>query len=139
MKRPPNDPNFMDIDNLPPGGAHFYLLADGKTFVLTKDLIVVTRLGTITIPAGFMTDLASIPKRLRSFISVLGKHFIAAILHDYWYRVVWARKIGNIIVTKEEVDDVFLEEMADAKVSWWERRVMWRMVGAFGDSSWREK
>lgn len=132
----------MDIDNLPPGGAHFYLLPDGETFVLTQDLAVETRLGTIIIPAGFKTDLASIPPRLRSIVSVLGKHFIAAILHDYWYRVIWARKIElagqQIIVTRDMADDIFLEEMADLTVSWWKRRLMYRTVRVGGASSWRE-
>lgn len=147
MKIPPNDPNFMDLDNLPPGGLHCYLLPDGKTFVLTKDFVTETTLGTVTIPAGFMTDGPSVPSRLRSIISALGKHFFPAVLHDYWYRVIWAReipsdctyhKIGIRTVTKKVADNIFLQEMKDLKVPWWRRRLMWRMVGAFGKSSWRE-
>lgn len=131
---PVNDPNFMNVDLLPPGGMHFYLLPDGETFVVTQDRDIETRLGIVTIPAGFMTDLASVPSGLRSFISVLGKHFMAAVLHDLWYRVPWTRH-G---VTREIADTIFLEEMADLKVSWWKRRAMYRGVRIGGSSSWVE-
>jgi hypothetical protein len=125
---PINDPNFVNVDLLPPGGMHFYLLPDGETFVVTKDRTVDTSL------AGFITDLASIPKGLRSLISVLGKHFVAAVLHDLWYRVPWTRH-G---VRKEMADTIFLEEMADLGVPWWKRRAMYRGVRVGGASSWVE-
>lgn len=142
-KTPKNGPNFMNLDNLPPGGAYCYLMPDGKTFVLTKDFETRTTLGNITIPAGFISDGPSIPERLRSVISVLGKHIFPAFLHDYWYRVPKARVISRgprkKYVSRELADNIFLQEMKDLKVPWWRRRLMWRMVGAFGASSWREK
>lgn len=143
IKVPSNDPNFMDIDNLPPGGLHCYILPDGVTFVVTRKFKMNTTLGTILIPPGFMTDGPSIPRRLRSVINSLGKHFFPAVLHDFWYRVPWSRVAGTwekeIVVTKKIADNIFLQEMKDLKVPWWRRRLMWRMVGAFGGSSWREK
>lgn len=38
------------------------------------------------IPAGFITDFASVPKPLQILISKTGKHGKAAVLHDYLYR-----------------------------------------------------
>ena len=145
MQIPANDPNFMDIDNLPPGGIHTYLLPDGKTFVLTKEFTIMTTLGTITIPPGFMTDGPSIPERLRSVVTVLGKHFFPAVLHDWWYRVIWARKVstgnrqdGSVVrVTKEMADNIFRQEMADLNVPWWRRSLMWLAVHVGGEDSWR--
>jgi hypothetical protein len=135
---PPNDPNFMDINNLPPGGMHLYLLPDGLNFVLTKDKTFDTTIGNVTIQAGFVSDGPSIPPRLRSIINSLGKHFFAAFLHDLWYRVIWARIVGQVTVTKQMADDIFLKEMKDLKVPWWRRRLMWRAVQVGGGSSWRE-
>lgn len=39
----------------------------------------------ITIPAGFVTDLASIPRLLRAVIDVNGAHREEATLHDFLY------------------------------------------------------
>lgn len=89
----------MDVNNLPPGGIHLYLLPDGLNFVVTQDKVYDTTLGKVTVPAGFKTDGPSIPERFRSVINSLGKHFFAAVLHDFWYRVIWAREV---MVVKDE-------------------------------------
>lgn len=47
---------------------------------------------TIRVPSGFVTDFASVPWYARSAISVLGRHSIPAIVHDYLY---WERKQFN--------------------------------------------
>jgi hypothetical protein len=41
----------------------------------------------ISVPAGFVTDLTSIPWFLRSLIPVWGRHGPAAVIHDYLYAV----------------------------------------------------
>ena len=129
--------NFLDVDNLPEGGVNFYLLPDGKTFVVMKSFVIFTSIGKVEIPKGFVTDLASIPPKLRSIISVLGKHFIAAVLHDLWYRVPEQRRPGSAYISRELADEIFLKEMEDLDVSWWKRRLMYRAVRIGGADFWR--
>lgn len=46
----------------------------------------------IVVPRWFLTDLASIPKFLRMFISVNERHRIASLPHDYGYRMIINKK-----------------------------------------------
>lgn len=109
----------------------------GKEFILVEEYSINTCFGLVIIPKGFKTDLASIPKIFWSIISPLEAHFPAAVLHDYFYRVPLARKIGGIILSREQVDNVFLEEMFDLKISWCKRKVMYYVVRFGGNSSWK--
>ena len=43
---------------------------------------------SIIVPAGMLTDLASVPKWARSFYGRVGKHLEAAIVHD-WLYMAW--------------------------------------------------
>jgi hypothetical protein len=72
-------------------------------WVLVESLIWKTDTETIIIPAGFLTDLASIPWWLRWLFSVNGKHRSAAILHDYLFTVQ--------IYDREQTDALFMKAM----------------------------
>jgi hypothetical protein len=133
---PIDNPNFMPLNDLPPGGMYFYLLPGGRNFVVTKDYDIETSRGWITIPAGFVTDLASIPKIFWAIVSPLEKHFPAAALHDLFYRIPEARVEWGM--TREMTDDMFLEEMSDLDVEWWKKIAMYRIVRLGGNSSWVE-
>ena len=63
--------------------------ADGNIFVLVEELrYKIERTGQrIIVPAGFVTDFASVPQVAQSIISVLGKHSVPAVVHDYLYWV----------------------------------------------------
>ena len=39
----------------------------------------------IIIPAGFITDFASVPRLLRGLVSTIGNHNLATLIHDYLY------------------------------------------------------
>jgi len=84
------------------------------------------RAGLITIPAGFITDLASVPKWLplsRSFLA--GNARRAAIAHDYLY----VSQAG-----KEFADDVFLAAMNAEKVNTAVRWLFYAAVHHFGNA-----
>ncbi len=53
----------------------------------------------VTVPAGFKTDGASVPRIFWTFFNPCGELFEAAVIHDYQYRF----KIG----TKKEADKRF--------------------------------
>lgn len=108
---------------------------DGFTFY-SEDL----KKGMVTwiyIPDGFITDGATIPRALWTFIPPLGKHGQAAVVHDY------LREKGNVKIiedgllryhgslTAKEADIVFLEALKVLGVSWIKRTLMYLAVRAY--------
>lgn len=72
---------------------------------------------TITVPAGFTTDFASIPRFMPVSYSMLkGRAEKAAVIHDFLYRTQKGRKYA---------DDVFYEAMKDSGVPWAARQAMY--------------
>ncbi|BAU94139.1 hypothetical protein MPPM_5534 (plasmid) [Methylorubrum populi] len=63
---------------------------------------------TVTVPKGFVTDLASVPSGLWSVYPKTGRYAYAAIVHDYLY---WDQSRS-----REEADKVLAAAMEDAKV-----------------------
>lgn len=83
----------------------------------------------ITVPVGFVTDFASIPRPLWWLLPAWGKYGKAAVIHDYLY------KIGR--GTRKEADDIFREAMAFSGVKPWKISVMYWAVRLFGWLAWR--
>ena len=65
-------------------------------------------LPSVTVPAGFVTDLASIPREFWSLLPRDARYMPAAIVHDYLY---WQQE-----VTKDSADAVFKMAMQDLNV-----------------------
>jgi len=82
----------------------------------------------ISIPKGFKTDFASVPRPLWGLFPPNGKHTGAAIVHDYLYQ--------NHIYSRKKSDKIFLEIMKIYEVSWIKRYTMYRAVRLFGRGSW---
>ena len=61
---------------------------EGGTFVLADALVYETAVlgGVLTVPAGFPTDFASIPRGLWNILPPIGKYDAAAVCHDKLYR-----------------------------------------------------
>ena len=79
----------------------------------------------ITVPKGFITDFASIPRPFWSIIGhPAGKYGKAAVIHDYLYR--------NGIGTRKKADQIFLEGMKVLKVNVIKRNIMYYAVRIFG-------
>ena len=99
---------------------------------LVDDLIYQTEAGeVITVPSGFDTDLASIPRIFHSIIPVNGKHRSPAIIHDHLY-VVQDR-------TRSEADSIFLEAMKSVGVRWTQRYAMYWAVRSGGWIPWNQR
>lgn len=75
---------------------------------------------SITVPAGFLTDFASIPTWARAIVPPFGRHAKAAVLHDWLYAI---GEPGR----KEVADNVFDHAMHELEVETWARELM---VGA---------
>ena len=80
---------------------------------------------------GFKTDLASIPRALRSLIPQVGRHIQSAIFHDLIYRSDEHWKL-----TRLQADDMFLAGMVYSGVGWVKRYSIYWGVRAGGSFSW---
>lgn len=100
----------------------------GDTWVLTEPLVfssdVLDR--HITVPAGFETDFASVPRLPVAYWLFGNVAQEAACVHDFLY------SIGA--VTRAQADDVFAEASEACGVAAWRRGPMWLGVRLFGGS-----
>jgi hypothetical protein len=78
-------------------------LADGQNWRVNSTFGFVDENHLVQVPAGFITDMASIPKLLRNVLPVWNVYGPAAVIHDYLY---WTQ-----VTTREEADSVLLEAM----------------------------
>ncbi|EJM1835421.1 DUF1353 domain-containing protein [Salmonella enterica] len=85
----------------------------------------------ISVPAGFVTDLASVPRVFWTLLPPDGKYAKAAIIHDYLY--------DNALRTKKEADKIFLDGMTVLGVPKWKRTIMYWAVRLFGRGMYNRK
>lgn len=97
----------------------------------------------ITVPAGFKTDFASVPRAFWTVLPPWGRYGKAAIVHDYLYANMGIVRIshdgeperwGNF--TRKESDDIFRDAMAVLGVSFIKRNIMWAAVRTFAGPCW---
>jgi len=84
---------------------------DGTNWELINDFSYIDKeLGLITIPVGFATDFASIPKMFWSTFGAPSNYAPSATIHDYVCR--------NKIFERNECDKVFYRAMIDSDVNY---------------------
>jgi len=110
---------------------------DGKTRELLSSLIYKPSTAdiTITVPVGFTTDYASVPRILWNILPPTGKYTKASVIHDYLY-------FYDGEYTRKQADAIFLEAMESLDVGFITRYVMWsgvRMGGWVPWSNYRAK
>jgi hypothetical protein len=115
--------------------------ADGREFV--------------EVPAGFITDFASIPRGLWNVLPPTGKYGKAAVIHDflYQYRVISVEQEPCIVpctvpncptcqplrlCNRGEADRIFKEAMGVLGCSWFTRNIVYAGVRAGGWAAWRK-
>ena len=82
-----------------------------------------------TVKAGFMTDLASIPRVVRSLIPQVAHHLQPSVVHDWLYEY-------DEGLTRLLADQMFLEGMRDEGVGRIRRNLMYQGVRAGGGGAW---
>ncbi len=104
---------------------------DGKNWVLTAPLQYddLQLLKGVVVPAGFITDYASVPRGLWNLIPRDGLWTPAAVVHDFCYRYA--------IFDKATADLMFLHGMEELGVGWFTRRLIYRAVRVFGGGAYR--
>ena len=84
----------------------------------------------VTIPNGFETDFASVPRIFWFILPPDGNYTQAAVLHDFLYQ--------RNVFTRKKCDEVFLDAMTILEVPKWKRKVMYRALRMFGWTCWRK-
>jgi hypothetical protein len=108
----------------------FRPFVDGNNWIVRQPLVY--RIGisndSITVPVGFVTDLASIPQVLQSIIRQNGLYLLPAVVHDYLY---WKQTC-----TREQSDQILLFGMIENNVSDIHRIAIYQAVRAAGSFAW---
>jgi len=119
---------FPDELHLTPAGFN----AEGdRLFRLMAPFSYRSSRGTITVPAGFVTDGASIPRVFWSILEPFGPYFEAALIHDFLYSP-WNRRF-----TRRQADLIFKEAMFNSGLDWVRRETIYRAVRLGGWASFK--
>ncbi|AYV94403.1 DUF1353 domain-containing protein [Fusobacterium necrophorum] len=109
-------------------------LPDGRKSRLYQDYIREINGYCITVPKGFITDGASVPRIFWTLFPPQGKYTPAAIIHDFLYS-----ECNDTGINRTLADRIFLHIMKELGVSFLKRTAMYRAVRNFGESSWKPK
>jgi hypothetical protein len=92
---------------------------------LRRPLVYRGARDTITVPAGFPTDFASVPRPFWWFVPRAGRHTKAAVLHDFLCRR------GDHLdpaIHRSDADGIFRRTMREGGVDLLRRWIMWAAV-----------
>jgi len=99
---------------------------------------------TISAPANYETDLASIPRVFWSILAPEELSLAAPLFHDLIYRCGGRLPEDGLnpfdgkLFERKEVDDLFLELMKKAKIPRWKRTAAYLAVRGFAGFAWKE-
>lgn len=99
---------------------------DDGQWVLIAPLVYESDIAsrTITVPIGFRTDLASVPRLPLIYLLAGGTSDEAAVIHDYLY--------STRELPRKTADAVLSEASKATRVPAWRRGMMWAAVRLFG-------
>ena len=108
----------------------FRPFVDGQHWIVRQPLRYRIGVSTqeVVVPAGFVTDFASIPQALQSIIRANGNYILPAVVHDYLY---W-----NQSCTRKQADQIFLLAMIENKVGALHQRAIHGAVAVAGGFAW---
>jgi hypothetical protein len=118
----------MRLDRIVRGSRHFRLLSFFRQ--------VHPVYGTLTVPEGFITDGASVPRPFWPLFSPVGACFPAAVVHDWLYHNSSTKAAP---LTREQADRAFYDGLTVLGMRWVARRTVFRAVRLFGWAAWKVK
>lgn len=125
---------FLTELNVTPG-------PDGRRWQLLSPLIWCTDLSSdgdiITVPTGFISDFASVPRFLWDLYPPEGRWDWAAVVHDYLYENGGVIPGSTKVYTKLEADQIFRDGMQRQGVGPVTRNIMYIMVRKFGRGNFK--
>ena len=94
-------------------------------WLLLEDLVYQSDLlgRDFVVPAGFVTDFASVPRAPIAYLMAGNTGHRAAVVHDYLIRS------GE--VEREMADEVFKEALSASGVDWWRTQAMYLGVSSY--------
>ena len=98
----------------------------GKTWALTRPLVLEGRREFFVIKAGFQTDFASIPKPVRWLLDNAGANAEAAVLHDALWRE--SKRMPTPVVDPWDADGIFRSVLRETGATALTRGLMWFAV-----------
>jgi hypothetical protein len=115
---------------------------DQLSFILLSPFSYWTGIGEgfgyeITVPAGFITDFASIPKFLWNIRPPMGLYGKAAVIHDWLYQN--SGNVGKFTYDRKTCDNIFLQAMKDSEVPNYISYLLYHAVRHFGQSHFGEQ
>jgi len=122
---------FPDVAQFSDAG----MRGDSRIFRLTAPFRYLSSIGIITVPDGFLTDGASVPRIFWNIFSPFGSYFPAALIHDYLYSKA---SYPAWVIDRADIDGIFLAAMKDVGVGWLTRRVIYRAVRLGGWASYKK-
>jgi hypothetical protein len=117
----------------PPPSPLVRAFGDNKHWIVAEemDYTIGSTDDMIAVPAGFVTDFASIPQPLWSLgLSPQGRYSRAAVIHDYLY---WSQAC-----TREQSDRLMVIAMKESDVGRFDEAIVYQGVKNGGASAWRE-
>lgn len=121
-------PPLMRVATLVPFGDWDFYYVKGGEISWGPDTGGELQKVEVTVPEGFVTDLASIPSIFWSIRRPEGRHAFAAVVHDFLY---WTQA-----KTRGEADSIFKQAMLDSRVGSIEAESLYQAVRRFGRSAW---
>lgn len=118
---------WPDVKQLPGGE---WILQSTLTYELPEELAEDLGVERVVSPAGFVTDFASVPARLRSFVAPLEETTRSAVAHDRLYHT---RE-----VSRKAADRIFRVALEEEGIGWWSRWAMWAAVRVGGRAAYEE-
>jgi hypothetical protein len=106
---------------------------DGRWVLIAPLIFESAVLGLVTVPRGFDTDFASVPRVPFAFLVAGDRAHEAAVLHDAIYR---RGEVRGEPITRALADEAFRDAMEATGEPWWRRRVMWAAVRVAGGGPW---
>lgn len=91
----------------------------------------------ITVPKGFITDFASVPRLLRTIYESSGGYSHASVIHDYLY--VGGAVSGKKDITRKDADQIFYDAMRASGVPKRRAYLLWAAVRAGGFRAWQKR
>jgi hypothetical protein len=88
------------------------------------------KLPSVTVPVGFVTDFASIPRAFWSLLRPDGNYAYAAVIHDFLY---WTQALP-----RDKSDLIFKLAMQDFEIGTSQVTTIYAGVRAGGDGPWKE-
>lgn len=103
----------------------------GECWVLVEDFHVLVDGMMFTVPAGFKTDGASIPRFLWRLCGhpLETRRFPVAVLHDWLYEVDQG-------LTRQQVDEIYRDGLLSLGFSKWAANAEYYALRLFGASRW---